>query len=168
MISYLKSAGCMASFSSHISFTVHMVIETKTTCGCKASLKLLQVLDWLSWAFSRQAVASYLLQRFYWQFWRFDFNFFPALSFTQLSVSAELMKTFIFHSLSICIRCFGEVTKFLLSQLVLLFIALVLVSCTFLPSLFLSLEVVFFCFVLLCCCFCGLMFCLIIQLSLLI
>lgn len=73
-------------------------------------------------------------------------------------VSGELMKTFSISSLSICISCFGEVTKFLLSQLVLLFIAPVLVSCTFLSSLFLSLEVFFV----------ELLFCLVIQISLLI
>lgn len=54
------------------------------------------------------------------------------------------MKTLRIHYLNVCISCFGEVTKFLLSQLVLLFITLVLVPYTFLSSLFLCLEVFFF------------------------
>lgn len=55
------------------------------------------------------------------------------------------MRTLRIHSLDVCISCFDEVTKFLLSQLVLLFIALVPVPYTFL-SLFLCLDMGFFCF----------------------
>lgn len=46
------------------------------------------------------------------------------------------MKTLRIHSLNVCISCFGEVTKFFLSQLVLLFNTLVLAPYTFLSSLF--------------------------------
>lgn len=170
MISYLKSAGCMASFSSHISFTVHMVIETKTTCCCKAGPKLLQVLDWLSWAFSRQTVAPYLLQRFYWPFVQILFYFF--LCFILHTVVCLCWADEDFH-----LSFFEHLHQVLWwSYQVPLVPACAALCCpvsclthiSFFSVSFSGGGIFLFYFVLLCCCFCGLMFYLIIQLSLLI
>lgn len=56
------------------------------------------MLDWLSWAFSRQTVASYLLQRCYWPFLQILFYFFPC---------------FILHTI-VCLLSWWRLSSFIL------------------------------------------------------